>query len=267
MLRGAHVHKVDLLDPAAIAPLLAEQKPTHLLHFAWNAVPGVYWTSPDNYRWLGASFALLQAFQNAGGTRAVMAGSCAEYDWAQAEFCQETTTPLQRQGTALPYTSCKLAMQALLHRFGADSGLSTAWGRIFFQYGPFEHPNRLVSSVILHLLRGQPALCTHGRQMRSFLHAADVGSAFAALLASNVQGPVNIGAAERISLAELAGMIGDALGRPELVRLGARAAPAGEPAVLLPDVTRLQQEVGWRPDYDLPSGIADTIAWWRKNLP
>jgi nucleoside-diphosphate-sugar epimerase len=267
MLRDAHLHKADLLDPAAIAPLLAAVRPTHLLHFAWNAVPGVYWTSPDNDRWLGASLSLLQAFRDTGGQRAVMAGSCAEYDWAQAGICNEATTKLNRHSAALPYINCKIALQELLQRFGADAGISTAWGRIFFQYGPYEHPNRLVSSVIRSLLQGEPALCTHGRQVRSFLHAADVGSAFSALLISDVQGPVNIGSAAPISLAELVEIIGEQIGRPELIRLGARAAPAGEPDILLPGTTRLEQEVGWRPQYNLQTGLADTIAWWRDNLP
>ncbi len=266
MLKGVDVHKADLLDPDAIAPLLAAIKPTHLLHFAWNASPGLYWTSTDNYRWLAASLHLLQAFRDAGGQRAVMAGSCAEYDWTQAGICHEATTPLSRHGAALPYTSCKLALREWLARFGADAGISTAWGRIFFQYGPFEHPNRLVASVIRSLLQGEPAFCSHGRQIRSFLHAADVGSAFAALLTSKVEGPVNIGAAEAISIAELAGMIGEQIGRPDLIRLGARDAPPGEPAILLPDTARLRDEVGWQPKSDLQSGLADTIAWWRENL-
>ncbi len=266
MLKNAHVHKADLLNPDIIAPLLAEIKPTHLLHFAWNAVPGVYWTSTDNYRWLAASFLLLQAFRDAGGKRAVMAGSCAEYDWSQASICQETTTALSRHGASLPYISCKLALGELLQRFGADAGMSTAWGRIFFQYGPFEHPNRLVSSVIRNLLQGEPALCTHGRQIRSFLHSADVGGAFAALLKSEVEGPVNIGAAEPVSIADVVGSIGATIGRPDLIRLGARAAPAGEPEVLLPDTERLRNELGWTPEFNLQSGLADTIAWWRANL-
>jgi len=266
MLSGAHVHKADLLNPDAIAPLLAAIKPTHLLHFAWNAVPGQYWTSTDNYRWLATSLLLLQAFRDSGGRRAVMAGSCAEYDWGQASLCHETTTPLSRHGAALPYTSCKLAMRELLARFGEDAGISTAWGRIFFQYGPFEHPSRLVASVISSLLRGEPALCTHGRQIRSFLHAADVGGAFAALLESDVAGSVNIGAAEGLSIAALVNMIGAQIGRPELIRLGSREAPAGEPAILLPDTTRLRDEVGWAPRFDLESGLADSIAWWREIL-
>ena len=39
--------------------------------------------------------------------------------------------------------------------------------------------------MIVALLGGREALCTHGRQIRSFLHVADVGAAFAALLDSD----------------------------------------------------------------------------------
>jgi nucleoside-diphosphate-sugar epimerase len=115
------------------------------------------------------------------------------------------------------------------------------------------------------LLAGREAPCSHGRQIRSFLHVADVGAAFAALLDADARGPVNIGSPERISVAGLLDEIAAQIGRPELVRLGARAAPASEPALLVPDVERLYGEVGWHPQFDLRHAIADTIAWWREN--
>ena len=267
-LRGAHLHGTDLLDAASVGALMKIVRPSHLLHFAWIATPGVYWTSPENYRWVAAGEQLLRSFQAAGGVRAVMAGSCAEYDWSRVGVCDERTSPLAgAEGAAItPYAECKIAMQTALARFGSAHRLSTAWGRIFFQYGPDEHPERLVASVIINLLRGREALCTHGRQIRSFLHVADVGSAFAALLDSATQGPVNIGSGERLSLAQLLDQIALQIGRPELVRLGARDAAPSEPQLLVPDVQRLRREVGWQPHFSLPDGIADTIAWWREKL-
>jgi nucleoside-diphosphate-sugar epimerase len=164
-----------------------------------------------------------------------------------------------------PYAECKIAMQRALAAFGSVRHLSTAWGRIFFQFGPDEHPDRLVASVIVNLLSGREALCTHGRQIRSFLHVADVGSAFAALLDSVTEGPVNMGSPDRISVAGLLEEIAVQIGRPELVRLGVRSAPSSEPPLLVPDVERLYNEVGWRPQFGLPDAIADTISWWRQR--
>lgn len=267
-LRGASLHAADLLDQAAVDALLDAVSPSHLLHFAWIATPGVYWQSPDNALWLNASQHLLRRFKAVVGKRAVMAGSCAEYDWARAGVCVERSTPLaDAAGSELPaYVTNKLAMQRTLAQFGEEAGLSTAWGRIFFQFGPHEHPQRLVASVIRHLLLNQEALCSHGRQVRSFLHVADVGAGFAQLLDGDVQGPVNIGSDERVSLAELINRIAMKVGRPDLVRLGARSTVTEEPPLLVPDIQRLRDEVGFEQRYALNEAIDDTIAWWRSEL-
>jgi nucleoside-diphosphate-sugar epimerase len=267
-LRGATVHIANLLDEADIDALLRRAAATHLLHFAWIATPGVYWQSPENFRWATAGEYLLHRFRAHGGIRAVMAGSCVEYDWSKVSVCEERLSPLADSGVnALsPYAAGKLTLQRAMTIFSSREQLSSAWGRVFFQYGPYEHPERLVASVIRHLLVNQPALCTHGRQMRSFLHVADVGAAFAGLLDSEVQGPVNVGSDERTSVAELIQSIARRIGRPDLVRLGARNAPAGEPSILIPDVRRLRDELGWQPRFTLNEGLADTIEWWRGQL-
>jgi nucleoside-diphosphate-sugar epimerase len=249
--------------------LLALVRPSHLLHFAWIATPGVYWTSPDNFGWLAASQHLLRGFHAAGGSRAVMAGSCAEYDWSRVGLCHETSSPLAngRAAAVTPYVECKIAMQKALHEFGRVQRVSTAWGRVFFQFGPAEPRERLVASVILNLLAAREAPCSHGRQTRSFLHVADVAEAFVALLDGGVEGTVNIGSDEQISIAELLELTARQIGRPELLRLGARSASTAEPPLLVPDVERLRAEVGWRPRFTLAAGIADTIDWWRAHLP
>jgi nucleoside-diphosphate-sugar epimerase len=118
----------------------------------------------------------------------------------------------------------------------------------------------------MNLLSGREAECTHGRQIRSFLHVADVGSAFAALLDGATEGPVNMGSPDRISVAGLLEEIALQIGRPELVRLGVRSAPPSEPHLLVPDVQRLYDEVGWRPQFGLHDAIADTISWWRQRM-
>ena len=262
-----HRTDVNLLERGAIEALIAAVRPTHLLHFAWIATPGLYWTSPENERWREAGAHLARAFFAAGGQRAVFAGSCAEYDWSRAGICAERTTPLADAEGPAPtaYAAAKLALAREVAGIADAAGGEVAWGRIFFQFGPGEHPARLVPGVVRSLLAGEEALCTPGTQVRSFLHAADVGDAFAALVDSGLTGPVNIGAAEQVTVAALVRMIAAGIGRPDLVRLGARPLPPGEPALLVPDVMRLRDELGWQPRFTLPDGIADTIAWWRSQ--
>ena len=193
---GVHWHDVDLLDTQKTNELIATIHPTHLLHFAWYAKPGEYWDSTENVRWLEGSLHLLRVFQKAGGARVVMAGTCAEYDW-KFGYCSEYVTPLAPSSL---YGTCKNAMQHLLKDFSRETNLSSAWGRIFFLYGPHENPNRLVSSVILNLIHNKMAPCSHGNQIRDFLHVKDVASAFVSLLMSNVDGPVNIASGKPIAI-------------------------------------------------------------------
>lgn len=258
-LPAVHWYKVDLLDKEQTSALLAEVRPTHLLHCAWYAVPGKYWTARENLPWVEASQHLLRAFAEQGGQRVVAVGSCAEYEWSDGH-CSEFVTPLK---PATLYGVCKHEFQVLLTAFSRQTNLSAAWGRLFFLYGPHEPAGRLVASVIASIIQEQPALCTHGRQIRDFLYVQDAADALVALLGSEIEGPVNIASGEPVSVAEVVQDIADQLERPDLVRLDALPAAENEPPLLVADVARLRDEVGWSPRYDLASGLAETIRRWK----
>jgi nucleoside-diphosphate-sugar epimerase len=256
---GVRWHRADLLDRVETSALVAEVRPMHLLHCAWYAVPGKYWTAPENFRWVEAGMHLLEAFAGHGGQRVVGVGSCAEYDWRDGH-CSELATPLN---PATTYGVCKHAFQLLLTAFSKQAKLSAAWGRLFFLYGPHEPRERLVASAIQSILLEESARCSHGQQIRDFLYVQDAADALVALLESDVLGAVNIASGAPVAVHEVVQEIADQLDRPDLVRLGALPASENEPPLLLADVTRLHNEVGWSPRYDLASGLAETIKWWK----
>ena len=59
--------------------------------------------------------------------------------------------------------------------------------------------------------------------------------------------------------------IAEKLGRKDLVRLGAIPANPSEPDVLVGDIGRLSEEVGWRPRYSIDQGLTKTIRWWKSR--
>lgn len=259
VLPGATCHALDLMDATATRALLDAVRPTHLLHLAWTVAPGGFWTTRDNLDWVGATLSLYRAFVAAGGTRFVGAGSCAEYDWSPAAVA----VPLDEAAPCRPatlYGTAKDATRRLLAQAAGLEGVSFAWGRVFFLYGPGEKPGRLVSDTIARLARGEFIDTTAGTQRRDFLHVADVAGALAALADCAVAGPVNIASGEDRPLADFLGEIGRQLGQPSLLRFGARPMPIDEPARLAACVTRLREEVGFVPRFDIATGIADTIA-------
>lgn len=254
-------HHVDLLNAKEISALLSVVRPTHLLHLAWCGVPGRYWTEPENLSWVGASLHLLSDFAQHGGQRVVIAGTCAEYDWSSG-FCSENSTPLKPKTL---YGACKHALQVIVESFAVQTGLSASWGRLFFLYGPYEHPKRLVSSVILSLLKGETALCSHGNQVRDYMYVDDAADAFVKLLDSNLSGPVNIASGEKIKLKEIVHVIANQIKREDLIRLGGIETSTDEPPVIVADVSRLQHELKWRPKCSLVEGIERTIEWWKQH--
>jgi nucleoside-diphosphate-sugar epimerase len=258
---GATAHPTDLLDGSSPRRLIETVRPSHLIHLAWDATPGKFWTSPLNLDWVGASLLLLRAFWDAGGRRAVLGGSCAEYDWRHARL-DEAATPL---APATLYGHAKNGLRDIAAAHAALVGGSLAWARIFMLYGPREAPARFVPAIVTGLLAGQPVDCTAGTQQRDFMHVADVAGALVALLESDLDGAVNIASGLCLPLRDIADRLGALIGRPELIRLGARPTPPNEPDRLEAAVDRLRA-TGFRPRYDLASGLADTVAWWRAKL-
>ena len=259
---GVEWHRSDLLDSRQVVDLVERVRATHLLHLAWYLPPGRWANADESYQWVQASIGLMRAFHRAGGQRMVGAGSCLEYDWS-AGVCSEDRTPLTPH---TGYGACKNALQELLAAYCRDRNLSSAWGRIFFLYGPHEHPDRLVSAAVRALLKGEPARCSHGRQIRDYLYAGDVADAFVTLLESELTGPVNIASGDPVRLSEIVRRVGDLLGRPDLIHLGAIPAASTDVPVVVADTTRLVARLDWRPRYTLDAGLEATIAWWRARL-
>lgn len=258
---GVTWHEADLLAHGEGAGVIARVMPTHLLHLAWYAEPGDYWESPLNLSWLAASLELLRAFGEHGGRRVAAAGSCAEYG-RSSDPCVEGATPVE---PSTLYAAAKHALHLVASRYARNAGLSLAWARLFFLYGPHERPERLVPSIARAVLAGKPAPATDGEQVRDFLYVADLGDALSTLLGGDVEGPVNVASGRAVAVREVAELTARAAGSAELLRLGELPRPADDPAAITASVTRLADEVGWRAPTALDEGIERSVAWWRAR--
>jgi nucleoside-diphosphate-sugar epimerase len=259
---GLSIIEADLLIPGEPRRVAAAARADMLIHLAWSVEHGKFWTDPANLDWVSASLALSRAAVDAGARRIVATGTCFEYDWPAEGDCREEVTPLA--GHTL-YDISKNSLRSVLQHWCNQEGISFAWGRIFYLYGPNEHPARLVADIARALTAGQPAKCSTGAVRRDFMDVRDGGAAIAALALSDVTGPVNIGTGQAPSVAEIARALGEIAGRPDLVHIGARPDRPGEPPRIVADMTRLTREVGFTPSILLRTGLNDAFNWWREN--
>jgi len=85
-------------------------------------------------------------------------------------------------------------------------------------------------------------------------------------LESEVTGAVNIGSGQPIAIKDVVYKIADVIGRSDLIQLGAIPSPPKETPLLVADVTRLSNEVGYFSQFDFETRLMETVDWWKKTL-
>ena len=258
-------HETDLLDAHARRALIEQIRPTHLLHLAWYVEHGKFWTAPENDVWLQVSLDLLRLFGEHGGQRAVLTGTCAEYDWTRGSLAPLRESDPCRPAT--PYGRAKFTLFQQGAALAAHDGFSFAWARIFLMFGPAEDPRRLIPSIVRGLLANEPIALTSGRQLRDFLHTDDIAAALAALLDSHVTGAINTGSGRAVRLREVGETLARLAHRPEsLLQFGALPDREGEPKSLVADITRLTGEAGYASEVTLEQRLAQYLEWRRQDV-
>ena len=256
-----HLVQADLLVADEVEAQLARIRPEICLHLAWYAVPGEYLTARENIDLLKASLNLASCLAQLGCKRFVGVGTCFEYDIGSE--CLAETSPVKPRNL---YAASKLALQIVLEQLVDVTGMEAVWVRLFYLYGPYEPKQRLVPSVIRSLLRNEVAKVTSGEQVRDFLHVEDVAAAIWAVAQSELSGVVNIGSGHPVTVRDIVTRIGKILNRPRLVTLGALPYNPADPMFVCADNHRLTGNTTWTPQYDLESGLRQTIDWWEKQL-
>ena len=250
---------VDIMDGNAVKRLISELKPNTIMHLGWYSGNVNIWNNLENVSWVAATLGLVQAAAEHGATRILITGTCAEY--AGSGKFKETDT---RNPETL-YGISKNATRQIIQLVCRAAGISFVWPRLFHMYGPWENPRRLVGGASLALLRGSEFLCSDGLQQRDFLHVEDVGNVLTSLVLGSVEGIINIGSGNVVSLREVLLTVADVVGRRDLLIFGARPRAENDPDLLVPDLSRQEDEVLWKPRFDLRSGIYETVEWWRRR--
>jgi nucleoside-diphosphate-sugar epimerase len=254
------VLEADLADTEAVAAQLAACRPDACIHAAWYAEPGKYLESPRNLDALHSGLALLEELAKAGCRHIVGVGTCFEYEMRSEPLTEDSPTK-----PFTLYASAKLAFSLVAGQRAKQLGMGMAWARLFYLYGPYEDEIRLVPAAIKALSAGHEFKSSSGDLVRDYLHVEDVASALCALSRHQLSGPFNVCSGEPVTIAGLMQTLGELLGRPGLIRLGAFPKRDWDPMYVCGDNHRLRTEAHWSPRYALRDGLAQTIEWWKET--
>lgn len=178
------------------------------------------------------------------------------------EFADETW-PLNPSS---PYSASKASGDLLIKSYGRTYGLKYKIVRPCNNYGPYQHPEKLIPRTIIRLLLGKPAtIYGDGSQVRDWLHVRDFVNGLDVIVQrGEINGIYNICGNYFASVKEIVTRIATIMGRdPSKDIIYVKGRP-GEDRRYAMRCDKLF-ELGWRPKIDLNKGLKDTVNWYLDN--
>ncbi len=256
--------KGDILD----ADLLSDEMKgvEAVLHEA--AIPSVQRSIEDPRRTskvnIHGTLEVLIAARNAGIKKVVLASSSSVYGDTPVLPKREEMVPNPKS----VYAVSKLTCEHYCTVFNSIHGMNNVCLRYFNVYGPRQNPDSEYAAVVPRFISqalssSSLTIFGTGVQTRDFTYIKDIIDANLRALEPNSNGIFNIGSGVRISIKALAGLIGRIIGK-DLDHVHSEAR-LGDVIDSLADIRKANRELGYRPQYDIESGLKDMIEWLRKQ--
>jgi dTDP-glucose 4,6-dehydratase len=168
-----------------------------------------------------------------------------------------------------PYAATKAGADRLAYSYYVTYGLPIVIVRPFNNYGPYQHPEKVVPRFIAQALLDEP-LTIHGdgHASRDWLYVEDDAEAIEALIAcdpDSVAGEVvNVATGRDISVSEIADLVLDGVGRSRSLKVHTPERP-GQVDRHVGSTEKAERLLGWRARTSFERGLERTIAWYEQN--
>jgi dTDP-glucose 4,6-dehydratase len=207
------------------------------------------------------TYSVLEACRAQGVGRLVHTSTSEVYGTAQYVPIDERH-PLNAQS---PYAATKIAADQLAGSYHAAYGLPVVTLRPFNNFGPRQSARAVIPSIISQALASGRVELGSLDPVRDFLYVGDTARGYlAAGEAEGVCGRVyNLGTGFGVSIGQVVELVGQIMGRPlEVQGSAARRRPeASEVQRLICSAQRAADELGWRPEVSLKTGLERTVHW------
>ena len=208
---------------------------------------------------------LLDAIREAPVERFILFSSSEVYGTAESAPMDEEH-PINPRS---PYAATKAGADRLAYSYFVTYGLPVVIVRPFNNYGPRQHPEKVVPRFITQALQDRP-LTIHGdgHASRDWLYVDDDAEAIEAVIAApldNVAGEVlNVATGVDISVTDIADAVLEALGKPSSLKTFVTER-LGQVDRHIGSTDKMERLTGWRARTSFEEGLARTIAWYREN--
>jgi GDP-4-dehydro-6-deoxy-D-mannose reductase len=264
---------VDLRDGDAVQSAFAAAAPEVVYHLAALSSVGRSWEAPaqtlseNNATAVNVLEAVCRQVPEA---RVIWVSSCEVYG-VPDELPLRESAPVH---PANPYAVSKAGAEMLSEVYATAYGLDLVRARPFSHSGPGQRPIFLLSSLARQAAEGRRTGAKELRIVtgnpdtrRDFTDVRDVVGAYRRLAEQAPGGVYNVCSGHSLSAADQVRMLAEVIAPIELTHeVDPGRVRAHEVMDLRGDHARLTAATGWEPEISLRQTMADTVAWWEREL-
>lgn len=245
--------------------LVTEHGITHFVNFAAESHVDRSILNPEVFveTNIQGTLALLDVAKDMGIEKYLQVSTDEVYGSLGAEGYFTEETPLAPNS---PYSASKAGADMLVRAYFETYGMNVNITRCSNNYGPYHFPEKLIPLMISNAMDGKELpIYGDGKNVRDWLHVKDHCQAIDLVLRKGVKGEVyNVGGHNERTNNEIVAIIVEKLNVSQDMikyvedRLGHDQRYAIDP-------TKLETELGWKPEYNFETGIVETIDWYLAN--
>ena len=262
--------EADIADADTLESVITERNIDHIINFAaeTHVTRSLLFRADEFLRTnvLGVH-ALLEAVRKNPGVKRFVHVSTDEVYGSLTLDDEKTFVETHPFEPNVPYAAAKAGGDLLCRAYHNSYKTPVIVTHCSNNYGPYQHPEKLIPNALFRALRNQPiTLHGAGQHVRDWIFVKDHCEALDMILHEGELGGVyNVGADVEKNTYEIAKIVLKNLGKPESLITLVEDRPGNDLRYSI-SAEKIKRELGWRPRTPFEEGISKTIHWYQNNI-
>jgi len=257
----------DIADLALVETVLREHELDAVVNFAAESHNSLAVLDPGRFfhtNVLGTQ-ALLEAARRTGVRRLHHVSTCEVYGDLPLDSDQSFTEESPYRPRT-PYNASKAGGDHAVRAYFETWGLPVTITNCSNNYGPYQFPEKVIPLFVTNALDERPLpMYASTQNRREWLHVRDHCRAVELVLENGAEGETyNVGSGVEASIEEIADRVLELTGKPASLKTIVPDRPGHDRRYLL-DSSKIERELGWRPEIGFDEGLRETVEWYAGN--
>ncbi len=257
----------DIADLALVETTLGEHELDVVVNFAAESHNSLAVLDPGRFfhtNVLGTQ-ALLEAARRTGAARLHHVSTCEVYGDLPLDS-DESFTEESPYRPRTPYNASKAGGDHAVRAYFETWALPVTITNCSNNYGPYQFPEKVIPLFVTNALDDRPLpMYASTQNRREWLHVRDHCRAIELVLENGAEGETyNVGSGVEASIEEIADRVLELTGKATSLKTIVPDRPGHDRRYLL-DSSKIERELGWRPEIGFEDGLRETVEWYASN--